>query len=135
MTPLEAATAIANTIRDEWTGAHVVFPKEHFTPGDEPYIQLTIRGLPPRQTTHGTVNNRITDQRGLLSALVRFPVALSDGMGPAFELAQDFRDLFQGRSIGADPIHFDHCSPDDLGLDGAWSLASVAIPFRYQERT
>lgn len=136
MTPYAAATLIATTVRDEWTGARVLLPKEDHTPDPAaPHIQLTLRSLPPTATTLGTRSDRMTDQRGVLIALVRYPLSLGDGMGGSLKIAQDFRDLLQGRSIGTDPLHFDHAAPSDLGTDGPWSLASVEIPFRYQERT
>lgn len=134
MTPIGVATLIAETIRTEWTGPTVALEGERSSPAPvAPRIDLSTRFLPPTSQTLGTTGGRLIRQRGFLVALCRQPIAISDGIGAVLQLATDFRDLFHGRSIGTDPVTFEAASPGLLGVDGPWSLASVEIPFSYQE--
>ena len=141
MTPVEALQAIAARLEAEWSATpveRVVFPGQLSDPAGAdpatPWIRVTVRALPPRSTTHGTVGGRLIEQRSLLIAQAFYPISVEDGSIAPLELATAFRDLFHGRSIGADPLHFETATVSYIGHDAGWTQANVTIPFTYHER-
>lgn len=138
MTPVGALELIASTVETSWAGtpvADVAFPGQRFAaPADRAYLRLTVRALTPTSTTHGTVNGRLVQQRGLLIVEAYHPISIVDGSIAVMELATAFRDLFQGKSLGADPLHFETAAPDFKGDFGAHAQANVVLPFTYHER-
>lgn len=135
MTPVEATQLIAATVEAGWSTTPVTFDGQRFTATTgEAWIRLAIRELPPLTTTHGAVGQRLTRQRGRVIAQVFAPIGTVDSALPALELALAFRDLFHGRSLGADPIHFEAAAPTRIGAEGGWYQVNVTIPFAYDER-
>ena len=138
MTPVEAVEAIAAHVEASWSATSlefVAFPGQRFDPPPgKSHVRVLIQGRPPLYTPHGGPGERITRQRGALIAQCFVSVASVDSSLPATQLAQDFRDLFHARSVGADPIDFEAANPSPIGEDGGFYQVNVTIPFAYSER-
>lgn len=136
MTPTGASQAILAKIVADWNvaTATLTFEGERFTPPtDAPWIRVSLRSRLPGLVTHGTVGARLAEQRGRLIVQCFAPNHVADGAGASEALAQTFRDLFHGLSLGADPIHFDVGAPQRIGVDGSLFQTNVELTFRYHE--
>lgn len=139
MSPLEATQALLAHAIANWNAADAVltFDGERFTPPDgAPWIRLTIRDLPTATVTHGSRGGRLAERRATLIAQVFYPLAVSDGAGPALELAIAFRDLFEPADITASTgvVHIvGGATVRRIGVDGPWYQVNVDVPLTYHE--
>lgn len=139
MTPLEATEAILAHAIANWNTADaaLTFDGERFDPpAGAPWIRLTIRDLPTSAVTLGARGNRLAERRATLIAQVFYPLAVSDGAGPALELAIAFRDLFEPADITASTgvVHIvGGATVRRIGVDGPWYQVNVDVPLTYHE--
>jgi hypothetical protein len=128
----DATEAITQRFIANWDAVSTPFTldNENFTaPDSTPWIRMTIRFTVAGQYTLGQPGNRKWQRKGLIIGNIFVPA--NGGRQKADQLAQTFKDIFEGNHFG--PIEAYDANVKELGTDGLWFQVAVQVDFNYNE--